>query len=173
MTTRILLATIPESIYPPIGEYTFQKSSCGIRGIVDNTAVYAVIDTCVLVSALHSNLGASFEILQAVRHGEIRIALSVALAIEYESVALRPGLVPALTAEEIQVVVDVLCRMAHPQKIFYTWRPFLPDPDDDLVIELAAAAGCALIVTHNIKDFKGSESLGIRAITPAQALNLI
>ena len=93
--------------------------------------------------------------------------------IEYESVALRPGLVPALTAEEIQVVVDVLCKMARPQKIFYTWRPFLPDPDDDLVIELAAAAGCAFIVTHNIKDFKGSESLGIRAITPAQALNLI
>jgi predicted nucleic acid-binding protein len=135
--------------------------------------VYAVIDTCVLVSALRSNLGASFEILQAVRRGEIRIALSVALAIEYESFALRPGIVPALTAEEIQVVVDVLCRMAHPQKIFYTWRPFLPDPDDDLVIELAAAAGCAFIVTHNIKDFKGSESLGIRAITPAQALNLI
>ena len=63
--------------------------------------MYAVIDTCVLVSALCSNLGASFEILQAVRRGEIRIALSVALAIEYESVALRPGIVPALTAEEI------------------------------------------------------------------------
>jgi predicted nucleic acid-binding protein len=61
--------------------------------------VYAVIDTCVLVSALRSNLGASFESLQAVRRGDIRIALSVALAIEYESVALRPGLVPAFTAQ--------------------------------------------------------------------------
>ena len=149
------------------------KTSCRNRGIVDNTVVYAVIDTCVLVSALRSNLGASFESLQAVRRGDIRIALSVALAIEYESVALRPGLVPAITAEDIQVVVDVLCKLAHPQKIFYTWRPFLSDPDDDLVIELAAAAGCPYIVTHNVSDFKGSESLGIRTITPAQALNLI
>ena len=80
---------------------------------------------------------------------------------------------PALTAEEIRIVLDVLCKVAQPQKIFYTWRPFLPDPDDDLVIELAAAAGCAFIVTHNVNDFKGSESLGIRTITPARALNLI
>jgi putative PIN family toxin of toxin-antitoxin system len=135
--------------------------------------VYAVIDTCILVSALRSNKGASFEILQLVRSGDIRIALSVALAIEYESVALRPGLVPSLTAAEIQLVVDVLCKLAHPQKIFFTWRPFLSDPDDDLVLELAATAGCEYVITHNIKDFKGSESLGIRAITPAQALNLI
>lgn len=150
-----------------------RKISCDNLGIAHNTTVYAVIDTCVLVSALRSNLGASFEILQSVRRGDIRIALSVALAIEYESVALRPGLVPALTSDEIRVVVDVLCKLAHPQKTFYTWRPFLPDPDDDLVLELAAAAGCEFVVTHNIKHFKGSESLGIRAITPAQALNLI
>jgi predicted nucleic acid-binding protein len=135
--------------------------------------VYAVIDTCVLVSALRSQLGASYGVLQAIRRGDIRIALSVALAIEYESVALRPGLVPALTAREIEIVVDVLCKVAHPQKIFFTWRPFLPDPNDDLVIELAAAAGCPFIVTHNVKDFKGSVSLGIRTITPAQALQLI
>jgi len=135
--------------------------------------VFAVIDTCVLVSALRSNLGASFAILQAVRRGNIRIALTVALAIEYESVVLRPGLVPALAAEEIQIVLDALCSLAHPQKIFYTWRPFLPDPGDDLVLELAVAAGCTFIVTHNLTDFKGSDSLGIRAISPAQALNLI
>ena len=140
---------------------------------MDSTVVFAVIDTCVLLSALRSNLGASFAILRAVRRGDIRMALSVALAIEYESVALRPGLVPALTAAEIRIVLDVLCGLAHPQKIFYTWRPFLPDPGDDLVLELAAAAGCTFIVTHHLPDFKGSDSLGVRTITPAQALNLI
>jgi len=133
----------------------------------------AVIDTCVLISALRSRTGASYEILQLIRYGEIKMALSVALALEYESVALRSGLVPNLEQEEIQVVVDVLCLLAHHQKIFYTWRPFLPDPDDDLVLELAVAAGCTFIITHNIKDFKGSDSLQIQAITPAQALQLI
>lgn len=101
------------------------------------------------------------------------MALSVALAIEYESVALRSGLISALTPEDIRMVVDVLCKIARHQKIFYTWRPFLSDPDDDLVLELAAAAGCPFIITHNVSDFRGSESLGIQAITPAKALTLI
>ena len=92
---------------------------------------------------------------------------------KYESVALRPGLIPSHTEEEIKVVVDVLCLLSHQQKIFYTWRPFLPDPDDDLVLELAAAAGCQYIITHNIKDFRGSDLMKIQAITPAQALQLI
>ena len=135
--------------------------------------MYAVVDTCVLVSALRSNQGASFEILRLVRNGNIKITLSVALAVEYESVALRSELLPALGQDDIRVIIDVLCKLAHPQKIFFTWRPFLPDPDDDLVLELAVAAGCEFIITHNIKDFKGTESLGIRAITPAQALTLI
>lgn len=135
--------------------------------------MYAVVDTCVLVSALRSSGGASHQILRAVRSGDLEIAISVALAIEYESVALRPGLVPALGASEIEAVVDVLCRFARHQKIFYTWRPFLPDPDDDLVLGLAAAAGCPYIITHNIRDFRGSDSMGIQAITPAQALTMI
>jgi hypothetical protein len=126
--------------------------------------VYAVVDTCVLVSGLRSSSGASHEILRAVRSGELEIAISVALAIEYESVVLRPGLVPALGISEIQVVVDVLCKLARHQKIFYTWRPFLPDP---------AAAGCPYIITHNISDFRGSDSMGIQAVTPAQALPMI
>ena len=135
--------------------------------------MYAVVDTCVLVSGLRSSSGASHEILRAVRSGELEIAISVALAIEYESVVLRPGLVPALGISEIQVVVDVLCKLARHQKIFYTWRPFLPDPDDDLVLELAAAAGCPYTITHNISDFRGSDSMGIQAVTPAQALPMI
>lgn len=155
------------------GPQTLPEISCVVWGIADDTAVYAVLDTCVLVSALRSKTGASFELLQAVTYGELSIALSVSLALEYEAVALRPGLVPELTPADIQMVIDVLCDLAQHQKIFFTWRPFLDDPDDDLVLELAAAAGCQYIITHNIKDFKGTETLGITVITPAQALNLI
>ncbi len=135
--------------------------------------MYAFVDTNVLISALRSNPGASHEVLRRVRSGDLRIAISVALALEYESVALRPGLVPSFSQDEIRVVIDVLCLLAHQQKIFYTWRPFLPDPDDDLVLELAVSAGCETIITHNIQDFKGTESLEIQVITPAQALHLI
>jgi putative PIN family toxin of toxin-antitoxin system len=135
--------------------------------------VYAVLDTSVLVAGLRSNRGASFQILRAVRAGDIRIAVSVALVLEYESVILRPGLVPGFTADEHRRIVDGLCQLADHQQVFFAWRPFLPDPDDDLVLELAVAASAKFVITHNISDFRGSESMGVRAITPATTLNMI
>ena len=135
--------------------------------------MYAVLDTSVLVAGLRSNRGASFQILRAVRAGDIRIAVSVALVLEYESVILGPGLVPGFTADEHRRIVDGLCQLADHQQVFFAWRPFLPDPDDDLVLELAVAASAKFVITHNISDFRGSESMGVRAITPATTLNMI
>jgi putative PIN family toxin of toxin-antitoxin system len=135
--------------------------------------VYAILDTSVLVAGLRSNRGASFQILRAIRAGDIRIAVSVALVLEYESVVLRPGLLPHFTADELRRIVDSLCQLADHQQVFFAWRPFLPDPDDDLVLELAVAASAAFVITHNISDFRGSESMGVRAITPATTLDII
>lgn len=135
--------------------------------------VYAVLDTSVLVAGLRSRNGASFQTLRAIRRGEIRIAVSVALVLEYEAVALRSGLLPGFRHEEIIHIIDGLCRLADHQQVFFAWRPFLPDPDDDLVLELAVAASASFVITHNTADFVGSDSMGVRAITPAAALNLI
>jgi predicted nucleic acid-binding protein len=99
--------------------------------------------------------------------------VSVALVLEYESVVLRPGLIPRFTADELRRIVDGLCQLAHHQQVFFAWRPFLPDADDDLVLELAVAASAAFVITHNISDFRGSESMGVRAITPARMLDII
>lgn len=135
--------------------------------------MYAVLDTSVLVAGLRSKRGASFQILRAIRAGNVRIALSVALVLEYESVLLRPGLIPSFTPAELARILDGLCLLADHQQIFFAWRPFLPDPDDDLVLELAVAASASFVITHNTGDFRGSDSMGVRAITPASALNLI
>jgi predicted nucleic acid-binding protein len=69
--------------------------------------------------------------------------------------------------------VDGLCLLADHQQVFFSWRPFLPDSDDDLVLELAVAASAAFVITHNISDFRGSDSMGVRAITPAITLDFI
>lgn len=50
---------------------------------------------------------------------------------------------------------------------------FLPDPDDDFVLELAVAASASFVITHNVNDFRGSDSMGVRAITPAEMLDFI
>ena len=135
--------------------------------------MYAVVDTSVLISGLRSRVGASHAVLLAIRYGAIKTAISVSLVMEYEAVALRPECVPYLTEYDIRSVINLLCRVAHHQKIFFTWRPFLPDAYDDHVLELAVAANCDCIITHNVRDFKGSESMGIQIITPAQAIERI
>jgi putative PIN family toxin of toxin-antitoxin system len=135
--------------------------------------VYAILDTLVLVAGLRSKQEASYQILKAIRSGDIKIAVSVAMVLEYESVLLRPNLIPAFTPQDISMFLDGLCHLAEHQKVFFAWRPFLTDPNDDLVLELAVAASASYIITHNTADFYGADSLGVYAITPATALNLI
>ena len=53
------------------------------------------------------------------------------------------------------------------QPIYFRLKPFLPDPDDDLVLELAVAAGSQSIVTHNYQDFRGCEHFGLIFLNPA------
>ena len=66
-----------------------------------------------------------------------------------------------------------LASQSHLQEIHFLWRPFLPDADDDMVLELAFAAGCRHIITHNVKDFRGSEQVGVTALSPREFLKLI
>ena len=98
---------------------------------------------------------------------------SVALILEYEEVLLRQRAELGLSEDEISVLIDSLCAMAHHHQIYFLWRPFLTDVNDELVLELAVSANCEYILTHNIKDFRGSEQFGIRAVTPKEFLQII
>jgi putative PIN family toxin of toxin-antitoxin system len=132
-----------------------------------------VLDTNVLVAALRSRRGASFELLS--RFGQesgLELNLSVPLVLEYEEVAKRPGTVPGLSSEDIDAVIDYLCAVSKHREIFFLWRPHLKDPKDDMVLELAVAAG-ADIITFNLKDFSGAETFGVRALTPQTLLKEI
>lgn len=62
------------------------------------------------------------------------------------------------------------CKAADKRDIFSLWRPFLKDPKDDMILELAVEAGCEYIITFNLGDFKGAEQLGVEAMTPKQFL---
>jgi putative PIN family toxin of toxin-antitoxin system len=131
--------------------------------------VRVVLDTSVLVAAWRSRNGASYALLAHLRAGNFEIAVSVPLIVEYEAVLLR-HLQGGLSPEDVEAFVDYLCLVAKKQHIFFLWRPFLRDPDDDMVVELAVAAQCAGIVTHNVRDFVGVEKVGLRVFTPAEFL---
>ncbi len=66
-----------------------------------------------------------------------------------------------------------LASHAHLQEVHFHWRPFLNDADDDLALELAFAAGCRSIVTHKVRDFRGSEQFGVTALTPGDFLHVL
>ena len=81
--------------------------------------------------------------LRLIDSGKFEICLSVPLFLEYEAACKRfLGAIP-LTEQDLDDILDYLCQVAHQQKVFYLWRAFLPDAGDDMVLELASAAGCA------------------------------
>ncbi len=132
-----------------------------------------IIDTNVLLSALRSQLGASFRLLSLIEDSRFQTNLSVALMLEYEDVLKRPALNPNLTNREVDDILDFLCRNANLREIFYLWRPILRDPKDDFVLELAVESNCDYIVTFNTKDFAEAEKFGIKAIKPKEFLQII
>ncbi|HKH43341.1 MAG TPA: putative toxin-antitoxin system toxin component, PIN family [Thermoanaerobaculia bacterium] len=132
--------------------------------------VRVVLDTNVLVSAFRSREGVAFRLFSLLRDGRFEISVSVPLVLEYEDV-LRRG--PVLSEEETVSVLSFLCSVAHRQKIFFLWRPGLPDPKDDMVLELAVASRARYIVTYNGRDFAAAERFGIQAVTPKAFLDVI
>lgn len=131
-----------------------------------------VIDTCVLVAAARSRVGASFALISSLPDSRFQVALSVALYTEWQDVVCRPEHLPAgAKPSSAMAFLRYLASIAHLQDIHFLWRPFLRDPDDDMVLECAVAAGAQFIITHNIRDFQRSEQLHVRALTPRAFLN--
>jgi putative PIN family toxin of toxin-antitoxin system len=132
-----------------------------------------VIDTNVLVAGLRSRRGCSFRLLTLVGAGQFDIHLSVPLVLEYEEVLLRqlPNL--SVTSADVQNLIDFHCSVAAHHRIFFLWRPYLLDPKDDMVLELAVKAGCDNVITYNLRDFAGIEKFGLKAIEPVEFLRSI
>ena len=134
---------------------------------------HIVIDTNVMVAGLRSRRGSAFRLLTPVGTGRFDIHLSVPFVLEYAEVLLRelPQLqVPRSVVEE---VLDFHCTVATRHQIFFLWRPYLPDPSDDMVLELAVAARCNFIVTYNTRDFVSVERFALQVIEPGTFLQHI
>jgi putative PIN family toxin of toxin-antitoxin system len=145
-------------------------------GIIYNTIMRQyriVIDTNVLIAALRSKRGASHKLLMLLGDEVFTTHVSVPLILEYEGVAKRQLGDISLTEQDIDDIIDYICAIAGKHRLFFLWRPYLKDPEDDMVLELAVTANCDFIVTYNIKDFKGAEEFGVEVITPQEFLERI
>jgi len=91
-------------------------------------------------------------ILREMIKGNIPFAVSPAVALEYEDVLKRPGILgddPWIKSAEIDVVLNAIFKNATLISPWFRFRPFLIDPKDDLYIECALAAGARVIVSHD------------------------
>jgi len=135
-----------------------------------------VMDTNVLLSALFSNRGQSYRLLEllaskaqkGVRHNVI----SVPLALEFEEVLLRPRnreKYADFTHEDIRLVISDIVHISHRTRLHFLWRPFLRDSFDDKVLETAVNGRAHAIITYNTKDFAGVlKHFDIEILTPAE-----
>lgn len=132
-----------------------------------------VLDTSVLVAAARSKSGASYALVSSIPSPEFQICLSVSLYMEWQQVLTRDeNLSPGRTVGDTMNYLRYLADQSHLQEIHFLWRPFLRDANDDMVLELAFAAGCRYLITHNVKDFHGAEQLGVTVISPREFLKL-
>ena len=130
-----------------------------------------VIDTNVIIAALRSHTGSSSTLLARVFGGDEDDAhLSLPLFLQYRAVIARNADELVYEAHEVRDILEWIASRSTFHNVYFLWRPLLPDPDDDMVAELAIAVRADFIVTHNVKDFREIAAFGIRVVTPVQYL---
>lgn len=122
-----------------------------------------------IVAAFRSLEGLSARTLIACRRKQHLMAISTPLVFEYEAVLKREEHLSAAGADLVDAgrFIDAICDFAEWVRPTWLWRPQLKDPDDEMVLEAAVAAG-GNIITFNGRDFAGAERFGVRVLTPRQ-----
>jgi len=132
-----------------------------------------VIDTNIIVAAIRSSRGASYRLLNNIDSPKFETNVSVPLILEYEAACRNTKNECSISYDDIDAIIDYICLVSRHRKIHFLWRPFLRDPKDDMVLELAVSAECEFIVTFNKKDFGGIGQFGLKAVTPKEFLEII
>ena len=98
-----------------------------------------VLDTSVVVSAFRSKGGASYAILDLVAERRLVPLATPPLFLQYEEVLKRPDQLAAsgLTLDAVDGILNALASAVEGVTVYYAWRPQLPDPGDEMVLDTA------------------------------------
>ena len=105
---------------------------------------------------------------------EIVPLMDLKLGLEYRDVALRSEhlVASALSKTEVLELIEALEAFAEPVEVLSKTRPLSPDPNDDMILDLAINGGAEALVTNNTKHFLAAgRRFGIPVLTPAELLD--
>jgi putative PIN family toxin of toxin-antitoxin system len=135
-----------------------------------------VLDTNVLVAAIRSRLGASFQLLEAWQARRFTALASVPLFFEYESVLKRHEhlRISGFSERDVDVLLAEWASWIEPVTLHYLWRPQLTDAKDELVLETAVNGHALAIVTFNVRDFEQAAArFEVKVWSPADILKVL
>ena len=128
-----------------------------------------VLDTNVVVSGMLQPFGAPGQIVRLVAAGKLRLAHDARIVAEYREVlrrdkfSLAPDLVEAFLA---LIVAEGEAVAAEPLP------GRLPDPDDQMFLEVARAAQVDALVTGNLRHFPAARRQGVLVLSPRELIQL-
>ena len=99
--------------------------------------------------------------------------MDLKLGLEYRDVALRAAHVraSALSKREIVELIEAMEAFAEPVEVVMKAWPLSPDPNDDMILDLAINGRAEALITNNTKHFVGAgKRFGIPVLFPAQLL---
>ena len=136
-----------------------------------------VVDTNVFTAAVFSPAGENRKVLRACLASQAQPLMGAALFHEYEDLLARPELMrkSPLPPPERQQLFGAFLSVCEWVRIYFLWRPNLPDEADNHLIELALAGGADIIVTNNIRDVRRGELSfpQLQILTPREFLKTI
>lgn len=116
-----------------------------------------VIDTNVFVAAMRSEGGQSRVVIRRCLQGDWQPLFGNTLWTEYESMLDRAIWTDSTDAGERRAVMAALAASGRWVRVFYGWRPNLPDEGDNHLVELAVAGQARAIITQNLRDLAYGE----------------
>jgi predicted nucleic acid-binding protein len=93
--------------------------------------------------------------------------------IEYEAVLTRREHLRAsgLSTKEVGQVLDALAAVGEAIRLSFLWRPTVPDPADDMVLEAAVNGQADLLITFNRRHFAiAARRFQVVVASPGEAL---
>ena len=80
-----------------------------------------------------------------------------------------------LSSDERHELLDIFLACCDWTRVYFAWRPNLPDEADNHLIELAVAGAAGFVVTRNLRDLNRAELKfpGLRCLDPASFMKEI